>query len=103
MTRTKNETPRRKYIGIEMKGKKGKIDVTDNPETAIIKKRRSLAITEIRHYQQTTHLLISRMPFQRLVREISANFNFNFCYQVAALEVLQVIFLSFFDSYCVGD
>lgn len=31
----------------------------------------TVALREIRHYQKSTHLLIRRLPFQRLVREVA--------------------------------
>lgn len=33
-----------------------------------------MALREIRHYQKTTDLLIAKLPFARLVREVAADF-----------------------------
>ena len=35
---------------------------------------RTVALREIRHYQKSTELLIRKLPFQRLVREITQDF-----------------------------
>ena len=46
-----------------------------NPENGGVKKPRryrpgTLALKEIRKYQKSTHLLIRKLPFQRLVKEV---------------------------------
>lgn len=51
-----------------------------------------LALQEIRKFQKSTDLLIPKLCFQRLVREISQKVgrkNFDFRYQAAALFALQ--------------
>ncbi|CAG7733833.1 unnamed protein product, partial [Allacma fusca] len=48
-----------------------------------------LAIQEIRKYQRITELLIPKLPFQRLVREIKQKLKMDFQIQAAALEALQ--------------
>lgn len=58
----------------------------------IKKKRRKpgiVALREIRRLQQATNLLIPRLPFQRLVREIAMDFNTGYKWQTAALSALQ--------------
>ncbi|KAJ8473595.1 hypothetical protein ONZ45_g16239 [Pleurotus djamor] len=56
-------------------------------------KRRSrpgvVALREIRRYQISTDLLIPKLPFQRLVREIAAEFQPDFRFQSDALVALQ--------------
>lgn len=47
------------------------------------------ALREIKHYQKTTGLVLSQLPFQRLVREVTADFNPNMRYQRTALLALQ--------------
>ncbi|EDR09320.1 uncharacterized protein LACBIDRAFT_318769 [Laccaria bicolor S238N-H82] len=47
-----------------------------------------VALREIRQYTSSTELLIHKLPFQRLVREIAAEF-VNFRFQSAAIEALQ--------------
>jgi histone H3 len=41
----------------------------------------TLALREIRKYQGNTHLLIKKMPFQRLVREIAKDVRKEFRFQ----------------------
>lgn len=48
------------------------------------------ALKEIRHYQSTTALLVPRLPFQRLVREICQGLKSDYRFHVVALEALQV-------------
>jgi len=64
------------------------------PQTGGVKKVQryrpgTVALREIRKYQSTTSLLIRRLPFQRLVREISTNFRVEIRFQSAALLALQ--------------
>mmetsp|Transcript_15247 Transcript_15247/g.16529 ORF Transcript_15247/g.16529 Transcript_15247/m.16529 type:complete len:137 (-) Transcript_15247:239-649(-) len=49
----------------------------------------TVALKEIRKYQKTTDLLIRRLPFQRLVREISQDFKSDLRFQSTALLALQ--------------
>ena len=49
----------------------------------------TVAIREIRKYQKSTELLIKKLPFQRVVREIAQDFNFNLRFQSSAISALQ--------------
>lgn len=49
----------------------------------------TVALREIRKYQKSTNLLIPKMPFQRLVREIVQSHNDEFRIQAAALGAIQ--------------
>ena len=49
----------------------------------------TMALWEIRHYQKSTALLIRRLPFQRLVREITQDFKTDLRFQGAAILCLQ--------------
>lgn len=48
------------------------------------------AIMEIRKFQRTTNLLLRRLPFARLVKEISQSFHHAMRWRVDAIEALQV-------------
>ena len=48
-----------------------------------------VALREIRKYQRTTDLLIHKLPFQRLVREIARNHRPDLRFQSAAVMALQ--------------
>ena len=56
------------------------------------------ALKEIRHFQKSTCLLIRRLPFQRLVREIAQDFKTDLRFQAAALRALQEAA----EAYLVG-
>ena len=58
----------------------------------------TVAIREIRKYQKTTDLLIKKLPFQRVVREIAQEFNSNLRFQASAVVALQEAT----ESYIVG-
>ena len=49
----------------------------------------TVALREIRRYQKSTELLIRRMPFQRLVREIAQEFKTDLRFQASAILALQ--------------
>lgn len=51
-----------------------------------------MALREIRRYQKSTELLIRKLPFQRLVREIAQDFKTDLRFQSAAIGALQVRF-----------
>ena len=44
---------------------------------------------EIRRYQKSTELLIRKLPFQRLVREIAQDFKADLRFQSSAIAALQ--------------
>ncbi len=56
------------------------------------------ALREIRRYQKSTELLIRKMPFQRLVREISQEFRMDLRFQSTAILALQEAT----EAYLVG-
>ena len=58
----------------------------------------ALALKEIRRYQNSTELLIPRLPFQRIVREIAKEFKLNLKFQSAAIGTLQEAS----EAYLVG-
>ncbi len=49
----------------------------------------TLALRDIRRYQRSTQLLIPRLPFQRLVRDISAKWKPDFRFQSSAMMAIQ--------------
>ncbi|XP_003500038.1 histone H3.3C-like [Cricetulus griseus] len=71
-----------------------KADRKSAPSTGGVKKPRcyrpgTVALREIRRYQKSTELLIHKLPFQRLVREIAQDFKTDLCFQSAAIGALQ--------------
>ena len=49
----------------------------------------TVALREIRRYQKSTDLLIRKLPFQRLVRQIAKQFNKELRFQSTAILALQ--------------
>lgn len=49
----------------------------------------TVALREIRRYQKSTDLLIRKLPFQRLVREIAQNYKTDLRFQSTAILALQ--------------
>jgi len=49
----------------------------------------TVALREIRRYQKSTDLLIKKLPFQRIVREIAQDFKNDLRFQTTALQALQ--------------
>ncbi len=58
----------------------------------------TVALREIRRYQKTTELLIRKLPFQHLVREIAQDFKTDLCFQSSAVMALQEAS----EAYLVG-
>ncbi|CAM9113085.1 unnamed protein product [Chrysoparadoxa australica] len=58
----------------------------------------TVALREIRKYQKSTELLIRKLPFQRLVREIAQDFKNDLRFQSAAILALQEAC----EAYLVG-
>ena len=48
-----------------------------------------MALCKIRHYQKSSALLIRKLPFQRLVREIAQDFKTDLRFQGASVLCLQ--------------
>ncbi len=72
------------------------------PEGGVKKPHRyrpgTLAIREIRRYQKSTELLIRKLPFQRLVREVAQDFRQDLRFQSNAILALQEAS----EAYLVG-
>lgn len=67
--------------------------LADGSEVAVKKPHRfkpgTVALREIRKYQKSTDLLLKRLPFQRLVREIAQDFKNDLRFQAQAILALQ--------------
>ncbi len=51
----------------------------------------TVALREIRKYQKTTNLLLRKLPFSRLVREVSQGFRSDIRWQASAMQGIQEI------------
>ena len=62
----------------------------------------TVALREIRRYQKSTELLIRKLPFQRLVREIAQDFKTDLRFQSAAIGALQVCLRTYSVGQCLN-
>jgi histone H3 len=91
----------RKQLATKAARKSG--PMTSIPGTGGVKKPHrfrpgTVALREIRRYQKSTELLIRKLPFQRLVREIAQDFRSDLRFQSAAIGALQEAS----EAYLVG-
>ena len=95
---TGGKAPRKDVLGGHFGARKGK----GLPISSVKKPHRyrpgTVALREIRKYQKSTDLLIRKLPFQRLVREIAQEFNCDLRFQSVALMALQEAA----EAYLVG-
>ena len=49
----------------------------------------TVALRDIKRYQKSTELLLRKLPFQRLIREIAQEYKADLRFQALALEALQ--------------
>ena len=92
---TGGKAPRKHLAGKKKGGKR--------PATGGVKKPHryrpgTVALREIRRYQKSTDLLIRKLPFQRLVREIAQDFKTDLRFQTSAVMALQEAS----EAYLVG-
>ena len=95
-TQTAGKAPRKVPVGNKAAKKSA-------PATTGIKKTHrfrpgTVALREIRRYQKSTELLVRKLPFQRLVREIAQDFKTDLRFQSSAVLALQEAS----ESYMVG-
>ncbi|XP_030700571.2 histone H3.1t [Globicephala melas] len=103
MARTKQTA--RKLIGGKAPRKQlaTKVARKSAPATGGVKKLHrcwpgTIALREIRHYWKSPELLIGKLPFQRLVREIAQDFKMDLRFQSSAVRALQEVC----EAYLVG-
>ncbi|KAH7075719.1 histone-fold-containing protein, partial [Paraphoma chrysanthemicola] len=81
----------------------GKAARKSKPAPAVTKKYRfkpgTVALREIRRYQKSTELLIRKLPFGRLCREITQEIGNDLRYQRSALEAMQEATEAFLVGY----
>ncbi|KAF8553763.1 histone H3 [Imleria badia] len=89
---TGGKEPRKQLLG--QYGRKRVAKKVVAPATGGVKKPHrfrpgTVALREIRRYQKSTELLIRKLPFQRLVREIAQDFKTDLRFQTSAVMALQ--------------
>lgn len=101
MARTKQTA--RKSTGGKAPRKQLATKAARKPEEQAVRKPHryrpgTVALREIRKYQRSTELLIRKLPFQRLVREIAQDFKCDLRFQSTAILALQEAS----EAYLVG-
>lgn len=95
MARTKQTA--RKHLGgkaprKELAAKAARVDAA-SAKGGVRKQHRwrpgTVALRDIRRYQRSTDLLIRKLPFQRLVREIAQQYKNDLRFQATAIEAIQ--------------
>jgi len=94
MARTKAQASRHDATKLSKTTKKPTDVSSKKPTGGGIKKPHryrpgTVALREIRKYQKSTDLLIRKLPFQRLVREIAQDFKSDLRFQADAVAALQ--------------
>ena len=103
MARVK-QTPARKSTGVKAPRKQLATMAARKSAPPTLPKRPhryrpgTVALREIRRYQKSTELLIRKLPFQRLVREIAQDFKTDLRFQSSAVMALQEAA----EAYLVG-
>ncbi|KAG7271321.1 hypothetical protein CRUP_014718 [Coryphaenoides rupestris] len=85
-------SPREEGVQAQSSQGHGQEEVDDLPQPGTV------ALREIRRYQKSTELLIRKLPFQRLVREIAQDFKTDLRFQSSAVMALQEAS----EAYLVG-
>ena len=104
MVRTKHAPVRKSTGGKAPRKQLGQKFLRKAPVTGGIIKRPhryrpgTVALREIRKYQRSTDLLIRRLPFQRLVKEVAQEFRCDLRWQSTAVLALQEAT----EAYLVG-
>ena len=86
----------RKNVGVKHANKKPK--VAGGVKRAHRFRPGTVALREIRRFQKSTELLVRKLPFQRLVREIANDFKTDLRFQSSAVLALQEAA----EAYMVG-
>jgi len=101
MARTKQTA--RKNAGAKVHPVKTLVKKAPRPSLGGVKKAHrfrpgTVALREIRRFQKSTELLIRKVPFARLVKEIAADFRIGLRFQSSAIGALQEAA----EAYLVG-
>ena len=94
MARTKQTGKRKPCQKAPRKNLATKAGTKSLPSAGGVKRPRqfrpgTVALREIRKYQKSTELLLPKLPFQRLIREIAQNFKGELRFHASALHAIQ--------------
>ena len=79
----------RKHVAVKQAKKVANPVVAGGVKRAHRFRHGTVALREIRRFQKSTELLIRKLPFQRLVREIASEFKNDLRFQSSAVLALQ--------------
>lgn len=96
--KTVHGTSSKKHVALKKAAKEGKKHSVDAVKKPHRFRPGTVALREIRRYQKSTDLLIRKLPFQRLVREIASGFKDDLRFQSSAIAALQEAS----EAYLVG-
>jgi histone H3 len=96
--KTAGKVPRKEYAGKIVKTAKKTAPVSGGVKKPHRFKPGTVALREIRKYQKSTDLLIRKLPFQRLVRDIASDYKSELRFQASAVLALQEAT----EAYMVG-
>ena len=82
-------TPNETYSGFYQSNPIHRINPRTGRRERVHRRPGTTALNEIRHYQKSTVLLIRKLPFSRLLREIAQDFKTNLRFTADALYTLQ--------------
>lgn len=95
-TTTSGKVPRKTPVG--QKAAKKSAPTTSGVKRTHRFRPGTVALREIRRYQKSTELLVRKLPFQRLVREVAQEYKTDLRFQSSAVLALQEAA----ESYMVG-
>jgi histone H3 len=104
MARTKHMPKKNEGTTLKRIARVGGVATKTDASGAVIAKKPhkfkpgTVALREIRRYQKSTELLIRKLPFQRVVREIAQEFQIDARFAVTAMAALQ----ESAEAYLVG-
>ena len=98
MARTKQQVKKTRQNQARPKGSRPLVKIVAKKSVRFMPTKRKvqryrpgvLALKEIRLFQRTTNLLIKKLPFQRLVKEVTQSIHPGMKMQVAAIMAIQV-------------
>lgn len=96
MKTTGGKAPRKTFIAT--KKRKSEFSVEGHVKKPHRFRPGTVALREIKRYQKSTELLIRKLPFQRLVREIASEYVKDMRFQSSAIAALQEAA----ETYLVG-
>jgi histone H3 len=88
-TGTAGKAPRKQITHASKAARKSAPNTTGGVKKAHRYRPGTVALREIRKYQKSTELLIRKLPFQRLVREIAQEYKTDLRFQTSAVLALQ--------------